>query len=223
MMSKIPRKNCTECTLRHWTCVFESPSHHQCTRCIKNNLICFFKKSGEYYLTSLHHFLLHSTQPLLLHFFFVAECVLLLLCRMAQAMFIATCLWKLIIALISTPSDYVLLLLCRMAQAMSIATCLWKLITALNSTPSACAAAASKCSQDHPLLRRSQQMLSIPDVDTTPPVAHCAGPINCCFYCIARFTIKTIPESCSRTSTTCWIADKNPTIHFCDKHACVLQ
>ena len=121
---------------------------------------------------------------------------------MAQAMFIATCLWKLIIALISTPSDCVLLLLCRMAQAMSIATCLWKLITTLNSTPSACAAAASKCSQDHPLLRRSQQMLSNPDVDTTPPVAHCAGPINCCFYCIARFTIKTIPESCSRTSTT---------------------
>ena len=93
----------------------------------------------------------------------------------------------------------------------------------LNSTPSACAAAASKCSQDHPLLRHSQQMLSNPEVDTTPPVAHCAGPINCCFYCIARFTIKTIPESCSRTSTTCWIADKNHTIRFRDKHACVLQ
>ena len=68
-MSKIPRKNCNECTLRHRTCVFESPSHHQCTRCIKNNLICFFKKSGEYYLMSLQHYLLHSTQPLLLTFF----------------------------------------------------------------------------------------------------------------------------------------------------------
>ena len=68
-MSKMPRKNCNECTLRHRTCVFESPSHRQCTRCIKNNLICFFKKSGEYYLMSLHHFLLHSTQPLLFSFF----------------------------------------------------------------------------------------------------------------------------------------------------------
>ena len=68
-MSKIPRKNCNECTLRHRTCVFESTSHRQCTRCIKNNLICFFFKSGEYYLTPLHHFILHSTQPLLLTFF----------------------------------------------------------------------------------------------------------------------------------------------------------
>jgi hypothetical protein len=47
MMSKIPRKNCTECTLRHRTYVFESPSHRQCTRCINNKLTCLFKFSGE--------------------------------------------------------------------------------------------------------------------------------------------------------------------------------
>ncbi len=51
--SKIPRKNCTECTLHHRTCVFESPSHHQCTQCINNKLTCLFKFSGESSLSFL--------------------------------------------------------------------------------------------------------------------------------------------------------------------------
>jgi hypothetical protein len=140
-------------------------------------------------------------------------------------MSIATCLWKFVAALNSTPISSigicVLLLLRRMGQAMSIATCLWKLITALNSTPRVYAAAASITFQDHPLLRRSQQMLSNSEVDTTPLVAHCVGPIFCHFFSMERFTIKTIPVSCSRTSTTHWVVDKNHTIRFRDKHACV--
>ena len=53
MLSKIPQKNCTECTLCRRSCVFESPSHRQCTQCIKNNLTCFFKFSGESYCLGL--------------------------------------------------------------------------------------------------------------------------------------------------------------------------
>ncbi len=56
MISKIPRKNCTECTLRHRTCVFESPSHRQSTRCINNKLTCLFKFSGESSLSFFPNF-----------------------------------------------------------------------------------------------------------------------------------------------------------------------
>jgi hypothetical protein len=72
------------------------------------------------------------------------------------------------------------LLLFRMGRTISIATRLWKFVAALNSTPLFCiysAFAARNFAQDHPLLRRSQQMPSNPEVDTTPLVAHCAGPI----------------------------------------------
>jgi hypothetical protein len=132
-------------------------------------------------------------------------------------------LWKFVAALNSTPLScfpfffvfFVLLLLRRMAQAMSIATCLWKFVAALNSTPLSCFAfAASITFQDHPLLRCSQQMLSNTKVDTTPLVAHIAGPINCHFFSMARFTIKIIPESYSRTSATRWIVDKNHIFYF---------
>ena len=57
------QKNCYECTRSHRSCVFESPTHHQCSRCVKNNLLCFFKNSGEshcfqfqFYSTQLNHF-----------------------------------------------------------------------------------------------------------------------------------------------------------------------
>ena len=36
------QKNCYKCTRSHRSCVFKSPTHHQCSRCIKNNLLCFF-------------------------------------------------------------------------------------------------------------------------------------------------------------------------------------
>jgi hypothetical protein len=57
------QKNCYKCTSSHHSCVFESPTHHQCSRCVKNNLLCFFKNSGEshcfqfqFYSTQLNHF-----------------------------------------------------------------------------------------------------------------------------------------------------------------------
>ena len=163
---------------------------------------------------------------------FVIYCVQLLMRRMGQAMSTATRPWKLIAPLnstllclfLSSIVKCVLLLLRRMGQAMSIETCPWKLIAPLNSTPLfftrfCFAFVASKFVQNHPLLRCSQQMLSNSEVDTTPLVAHCAGPIFCPFFSIARFTIKTTTVSCSRTSATRRIVDKKFTIHFCDKHA----
>jgi len=75
--------------------------------------------------------------------FFIVYCILLQLRRMGQAMSTATCPWKFIPALSSTPLSHFLsfvvyciqLLLHHMGRAMSIVTRLWKFIAALNSTP----------------------------------------------------------------------------------------
>ena len=73
-MSKYQKK----CYEKHQTCVFESPSHRQCSRCVKNNLLCFFKNSGEsncfqfhFYSTQLNHFFLP---------FFVKNTIVVMIC-----------------------------------------------------------------------------------------------------------------------------------------------
>jgi len=123
------------------------------------------------------------------------------------------------------PVLFVSLLLRRMFPTMSTTTTQWIFVASLNGTLLSLlcyALVASKNMHNHVLLRRSQQMQSNSNIDTTPHVVHCPGPIFCPF-CLAQFTVKRSRTSYSRTSATCRIVDKNLTFRFYDKHAGVAE
>ncbi len=106
-----------------------------------------------------------------------------------------------------------------MGQAMSTATRLWIFIAALNSTQFLCAYVASITAQDHPLLYRSQQLWTDSKVDTTL-VAYCICSFSYPCFSTAQYTVKLIPISYSRTSSTCRIVNNFLTFRFRDNHAC---